>query len=145
MKLDDSRIKLIETKNDFHDFLNEIYLESQKKDFLFVGVDTEWKPTCAMGIDIEQSKKVALFQIATNERIYLIDLCVLSNILDENDSLLMAQKFLNNKNIIKLGYGFTHDIKMLTHSFINIHDLENFRCTVIDLAYVAEEVDKKTL
>lgn len=140
MKLDDSKIKLVDTKNDFHNFLNEIEIESQKKGILFVGVDTEWKPTCAIGINIEQSKKVALFQIATNEWIYLIDLCALSDFLDEMDSLMMAQKFLNNKNIIKLGYGFTHDIKMLTHSFINIHDLENFRSTVIDLAYVAEEV-----
>lgn len=140
LKLEDSQIKLINTKKEFHEFLIEIESLSQEKDFLFVGVDTEWKPTCVMGINIEQTKKVALLQVATSERIYLLDLCTMSDTFDEIDSHLMAYKFLNNKKIIKLGYGFTHDIKMLAHSFINMHDLENFRSTVIDLAFVAEQV-----
>ncbi|CAF0779065.1 unnamed protein product [Brachionus calyciflorus] len=145
LKLRENEIKLINTKHEFHAFLDEMELLSENEENLFVGVDAEWKPTCVMGINIEQAKRVALFQVATKQSIYLIDLAELADKLDENDSHIIAQKFLNNKKIIKLGYGFTHDIKMLSHSFINMHDLENFRSTVIDLAYIAEQLKKMNI
>lgn len=122
--------------------MDDLYELSLASDHIRVGVDTEWKPTCVMGVNVEESKKVALLQVATNELVYLIDMMQLMNYLDENDSHLFAQKFLYNKKIIKLGYGFTHDIKMLSHSFINVHDLESFRLTVLDLACLVENVCK---
>ena len=108
---------------------------------MHVGIDTEWKPTCAMGIHTEDTSKVALIQIATRERIFLLDMIYLSEKLNAHDSHLFVEKFLFNKKIIKLGYGFTHDIKMIIKAFVDeLHNSDLLRQSVLDLAYLVQQV-----
>ena len=122
-------------------FLNEFenIVTKSENEYVYVGMDTEWKPSCVIGMNTDDSNKVALIQIATLEQIYLIDMINLNN-LNESDSKLFAEKFLYNKKIIKLGYGFTHDIKMILKSFINLHDADLLRQSVLDLAYFVQQV-----
>jgi uncharacterized protein with PIN domain len=109
-------------------------------EFIIVGMDTEWKPSCMTGLSSEDQNKVALIQLSTHEHVYLIDMVKLIGVLDEKDSHVFAKKFLHNKKIIKIGYGFTHDIKMVAQSFPNLHDSDSFRQTVIDLGYLVNSL-----
>jgi hypothetical protein len=100
-----------------------------------------------MGIHSEESNKVALIQIATYDRIFLLDIVVLfqdkEKNLYEQDCRLFVEKFLFNKRIIKLGYGFTHDIKMIVRAFVEIQDFDPFRQSVLDLAYLVQQVNDR--
>ncbi len=134
LKLDDSRIKLIDTQKSLHVFLDEMdILESlDDQEFAIVGVDAEWKPTCATAHFEENSNQVALIQISTHQFVYLLDMVKLNEVMLEEDTRTFAQKFLKNKKIVKLGYGFTQDIKMLCEAFNctnEEHDM--FRQTVL--------------
>ena len=74
--------------------------------FKYVGVDSEWKPTCAMGVDVENQKCVSLVQVATSHKIYLLDLLKLTKIMDEHDSERITKEFFCNQRIIKIGNFF---------------------------------------
>ena len=100
----------------------------------------EWKPTCFGGTNVEENLKVALLQISTSEKVYLLDMVKLSSSLDKNDCEIFAKKFLTNRKIIKIGYGFTQDLKMIARAFDDIRDTDIFRQTVLDLAYFANKV-----
>lgn len=52
---------------------------------------------------------------------------------------LFTKNFIYNKNIIKVGYGFSEDIKKISHSF-NAQDHDQFRQTVLDLEYLISQV-----
>lgn len=141
LKLPDDRIKLVATREQVIQFLNdleELLSTLADDDYLYVGVDSEWKPTCIAGGNAEDRNRVALIQVSTRTHVYLIDLVCMK--FEEKDSQLFAQKFLYNKKIVKLGYGFTHDIKLIIHSFTGLHETDLFRSTVIDLAYLINHV-----
>ena len=53
---------------------------------------------------------------------------------------IFAKNFLLNKKIIKLGYGFTQDLRMITKSFGVSHEADVFRQSVLDLAYLVSQV-----
>jgi uncharacterized protein with PIN domain len=92
------------------------------------------------GASSGDKSKVALIQLSTHDHVYLIDMVKLIDILDEKDSQVFAKKFLYNKKVIKIGYGFTHDIKMVAQSFVSLHDSDLFRQTVIDLGYLVNSL-----
>ena len=64
----------------------------------------------------------------------------LSAILDQSDCEVFSKKFLTNRKIIKIGYGFTQDLKMITRSFGDTRDTDTFRQSVLDLAYLVNQV-----
>uniref|UniRef100_A0A1B6BZI7 3'-5' exonuclease domain-containing protein n=2 Tax=Clastoptera arizonana TaxID=38151 RepID=A0A1B6BZI7_9HEMI len=81
-----------------------------------IGLNAEWDST---------TSKLVLLQIATSDRVYILDLLALENyklLWQELDVRLFA-----NEDILKLGFGFDRCIPLLKHSlpFDNIH-LENF-------------------
>ena len=136
LKLDVNKIKIIEKKTELFDLLEDVLIKNKHHEYVYVGVDAEWKPTCATA-RFDDLKLVALVQIATNESIYLIDMIKLYNLLDVDELQSFSKLFFCNKKIIKIGYGFTQDIKVLCDSFhspIDHHD--PFRQSVLDLAYV---------
>ena len=147
LKLDESKIKLVENLFDLRRFISDLNSQANQKDVehIFVGVDTEWKPSVLLGMNSEEDNRVAVIQVATADVVYLIDMVQLADCLDDKHSKLFAESFLYNKKIIKLGYGFTHDIKMMLRSFVNVHNADLFRQTVLDLAYLAQQMVKLNL
>ena len=73
LKLDADKIKIIEKKTELFDLLEDVLIKNKHQEYVYVGVDAEWKPTCATA-RFDDLKLVALVQIATNESIYLIDM-----------------------------------------------------------------------
>ncbi len=92
------------------------------------------------GTNVEENTKVALVQVSTHEKVYLIDMVKLSILLDQTDCEIFVKKFITNRKIIKIGYGFTQDLKMIAKSFGDTRDTDTFRQSVIDLAYLVNQV-----
>ncbi len=135
LKLEGNRIKIIDNKELLFQSLDEILKCSRKSDsgHIFVGIgklvfrinksfqfliplyiyierrneDTEWKPSLLSGVADEDGKRASLIQISTHEHVYLIDSSKLYSLLDKNDKQLFSKQFIQNKNIIKVGYGFS--------------------------------------
>ena len=89
-------IVLIDTENDLHKACEEIAKCS------IIGIDTETKPSFRKGI----VNSVALLQIATDKRVYIIRLKLVKM------SKELASIF-SNKNIIKVGIAVRDDLKDL--------------------------------
>lgn len=89
-------IVLIDTDNDLHKACEEISKCS------IIGIDTETKPSFRKGI----VNSVALLQIATDKRVYIIRLKLVKM------SKELASIF-SNKNIIKVGIAVRDDLKDL--------------------------------
>jgi hypothetical protein len=146
LKLNENQIKFIDNNKCLSECLNEI-LNSKHKNktgHIFVGIDTEWKPSMVSGLNDLECKRASLIQISTHEKAYLIDMSILYNSLDLNDKQDFAKNFILNKNIIKIGYGFSEDIKKISHSFnVNDHDYDHFRQSVLDLEYLIGQVTLK--
>ena len=56
-----------------------------------------------MGIDIENQRCVSLIQVATNEKIYLLDLLNLTKIMNDCDIERISMDFFCNPKIIDYG------------------------------------------
>lgn len=141
LKLDQSHIHLIDTCEKFTHFLDLMEQASMKQSGdspLYVGVDSEWKPTCVSGVSGENTTKVALIQIATDTDVYLID--TVSIEFNSNLGKMFSSRFFTNKRIIKLGYGFSHDIRAILLSTGCLSESDAFRHTVLDLAHVVNQV-----
>jgi hypothetical protein len=61
--------------------------------------------------------------------------------LDENDKKLLSRIFLTNKKIIKLGYGFSQDIKIILQTLGCPGEGDAIRQTSLDLAYLVDQVN----
>ena len=138
LKLTVDKIQLIDCREKFTQFVKDILRQSEKGNLL-IGVDTEWKPTCVMGVVKEDKRKVAVIQMSTFEFVYLLDMVKLVDELTDDDKKCFSDNILFNKKIVKLGYGFTQDLKMVGQSF-NVSDMDAFRQTVLDLSYLAHQV-----
>lgn len=64
-----------------------------------VGLDLEWKPTMVVG-----NGDLSLLQLATHERVYLIDVLALCHV--QHLWKTFAKLVLHNNNIIKLGNAY---------------------------------------
>lgn len=89
---------------------------------LLIVIDTEWKPSLLSGVIDEQSKRASLIQISTHDHVYLIDSSKLHSLLDANDKQLFNTKFIINRNLIKIGYGFS-EVHYFLFRIINIYEI----------------------
>lgn len=86
---DKTTIILVDNRDKYADMLE--YLSDQS----IVGIDAEWKPISRAAID------VALIQIGTRDRIYLIDVMLLDIKMDGWDQLV--EQVFNNQQMMKIG------------------------------------------
>lgn len=147
LNFDESKIKLVENKIQLLEFLDEMEEKCRVADdgYLFIGCDTEWKPSCVLGMTDQDNMKAAIIQIATDNSIHLLDIIKLNEhfAADPQLSKAVIDRFITNKRIIKLGYGFTHDIRMIVRSLANSdsHDCTDlFRQTALELSYLVDHV-----
>ena len=110
-------IVLIDTENDLHKACEEIEKCS------IIGIDTETKPSFRKGI----VNSVALLQIATDKRVYIIRLKLVKM------SKELASIF-SNKNIIKVGIAVRDDLK-------DLKKIQPFdEKSIVDLNILAQEL-----
>ncbi|TYZ58102.1 hypothetical protein PybrP1_006694 [[Pythium] brassicae (nom. inval.)] len=77
-----------------------------------VGLDVEWKPTTSR---ISNQTVASILQIATTTRVFVIDLLMLH----ENEFLFehFLPRLLSSPQLLKVGFGFDSDMKVLHQSF----------------------------
>ncbi|XP_078040798.1 exonuclease mut-7 homolog isoform X2 [Augochlora pura] len=98
-------ITLVDNSQKFEDFLDNGLIGVS-----VVGIDTEWKPNFG-----SSQTELALIQIATESKVYILDITVMANNANDLWSELELTLF-GNPNIIKLGFGINHDLDMIrTH------------------------------
>lgn len=81
-------IIMVDSREKYFQMLS--YLTAQ----FVIGFDAEWKP-------ISCTPEVALIQLATNERVYLVDVILID--INANDWNKLATHVFNNVEILKLG------------------------------------------
>ncbi|KAF0031365.1 hypothetical protein F2P81_015920 [Scophthalmus maximus] len=86
------------------------------KDGGVVGVDMEWQPS--FGCILTQ--RVALIQLAVYDQVFLLDLCE-NGFCQHPDTVSFIRSLFSKRNVLKLGYGMTGDLKCLLatwHQFL---------------------------
>uniref|UniRef100_UPI0037E87D7B exonuclease mut-7 homolog n=1 Tax=Semicossyphus pulcher TaxID=241346 RepID=UPI0037E87D7B len=73
-----------------------------------VGVDMEWQPT----FGCITTQRVALIQLAVCDQVFLLDLCA-NGFCQHPDTISFIRSLFSQRNVLKLGYGMSGDIKCL--------------------------------
>ncbi|XP_029301139.1 exonuclease mut-7 homolog [Cottoperca gobio] len=73
-----------------------------------VGVDMEWQPT----FGCISTQQVALIQLAVLDQVFLLDLCA-NGFCQHPDTISFIRTLFSERNILKLGYGMSGDLKCL--------------------------------
>ena len=120
----DGLIIVVEREDQIEDMCRDLSAQS------IIGFDTETRPSFKAGV----SNKVALLQLSTHERCYLIRLCRTKL----HNAIL---KVLSNPNIIKIGADVAGDLRSL-HALRHFHE-RGF----IDLQHIASAwgIEEKSL
>ncbi|CAH0404842.1 unnamed protein product [Chilo suppressalis] len=114
LKLSDDYIILIDTAEKFYDLMM-----SDLNECNIVSMDCEWKPCFGA-----KQSQVALIQIATNNRVYLIDTLVLNKPSYSSFWYTFYKSFLENAEIIKLGFGLEQDLKEMKASVVGLGNIK---------------------
>ncbi|XP_033222411.1 exonuclease mut-7 homolog isoform X2 [Belonocnema kinseyi] len=125
LKLPRECIILVNDKRSFEEFLDELM-----KGVSLVGIDSEWKPSFGT-----KKSELALIQIATETNVYILDTFALGNDFKDLWSELSLLLF-ENKNVIKLGFGLTHDIAMMRESLPALSNVRAGGQGYMDLLHV---------
>ncbi|TKS84614.1 Exonuclease mut-7 -like protein [Collichthys lucidus] len=86
------------------------------KEGAIVGVDMEWQPT----FGCISTQKVALIQLAVFDEVFLLDVCE-NRFCQHPDTISFIRSLFSGKNVLKLGYGMSGDLKCLLatwHQFL---------------------------
>lgn len=102
-----------------------------------IAMDSEWKPTFGIG----SAEQASLLQMATQSRVFLLDLVALQPLLEDSHWSCIGHLFSNPK-ITKIGYGIRGDFKILAklHSEVqkgfanakNVIDLDQIKGILVE-------------
>lgn len=142
LNLDPAFIVMVDTVQSYSNMLSEL------KSVTKVGFDTEHTT----------SNGVSILQIATRDKIYIVDILTLQQLeIDEISWAMMGDRLFNNKNVVKLGFDVKKDVEMLqkitkmrieTPGDEGYHDLKNLGMDVfkvVNFKYPHHEEGIKTL
>ncbi|XP_048030390.1 exonuclease mut-7 homolog [Megalobrama amblycephala] len=107
------------------------------------------KPGCVVGIDMEwragfgtvSPQRVALIQLALQEQVFLLDLCAHA-ISHHSITVDFIRTLLSDKNIIKLGYGMSGDLRSLVSTWPELREEPMKMEGVLDLLHVHQELQR---
>jgi predicted kinase len=90
--------------------LSDIYTIFEDNEPKIIGIDFEWNPysTC---------RGVSLGQISTNTKVYLFDM-------ELEKQFGFVKSLLQDKTILKIGFGLDDDINRLNYDVINVFDIQ---------------------
>ncbi|KAJ8729404.1 hypothetical protein PYW08_000985 [Mythimna loreyi] len=112
--LDEDQITLIDTGEKFYDLMISDVVKSS-----VVSIDCEWKPSFGA-----TQSQVALIQIATTCKVYLIDALVLNKPEYQSFWYTFHKQFLDNAEIIKVGFGLEQDLKEMKSSLVGLGNIK---------------------
>ncbi|XP_062612527.1 exonuclease mut-7 homolog isoform X2 [Saccostrea cucullata] len=135
LKLDPSNIQFVDTKEKYQEFISVV----SKPDNV-IGVDSEWKPSFGNSV-----QRIALMQFATMNQIFLLDMIALNSVLSSSDWLLLATAVFCNEDVLKLGYGFDADLKMMVKSYPFLKEPLTKMKRTVDLEKLAVKVIDKAI
>ncbi|XP_055681549.1 exonuclease mut-7 homolog [Lutzomyia longipalpis] len=124
----DTKIILVATRTEFREMID--YLREQS----VVGFDAEWKPT------FRANNEVALIQLATRTRVYLIDVICLR--VQSEDWTRLGRLVFNNDEVLKLGFSPANDVSILQKSLptLNLHPVTSVAAGYLDLQELRRRV-----
>ena len=93
-----------------------------------VGLDCEWKPWFSKELYnalnyFEKYKRPNTLQIATRHKVFIIEMKYLADRLNMKDKAEFLERILFNKSLLRLGYQFDQDYKMLSYSFLEFKEM----------------------
>jgi hypothetical protein len=83
-------------------------------------MDAEHRPTSLMS-DV----RVSIIQVATRNRVFILDMLSLSHVLDDLDWSKFMSDYFAAPNITILGYGLRGDLRTIASSVDDLKSLEN--------------------
>ncbi|XP_052464772.1 exonuclease mut-7 homolog [Carassius gibelio] len=111
--------------------------EAVLKSGCVVGMDMEWRA----GFGTVSSQHVALIQLAVQDRVFLLDLC--AHAISHNSSTVnFIRALLSDKNILKLGYGMSGDLRSLVSMWPELREAPMKMEGVLDLLHVHQEIQR---
>ncbi|XP_066592164.1 exonuclease mut-7 homolog [Prorops nasuta] len=125
LRLPRENINLVDTKETFEDFLEHALNEAT-----IIGIDAEWKPSFGT-----KQTELALIQLATFSNVFILDVTSLGN---EYQVLWteLGIRLFENQDIIKLGFGVSHDITMICESIPALNKMKKHGRGYLDLLHI---------
>ncbi|KAK7874023.1 hypothetical protein R5R35_013427 [Gryllus longicercus] len=131
LSLSDSQIVLVDTPVKFREFLFEVSSAE------IVGIDSEWKPQFGT-----MKNGLALVQVATHNRVYILDIILTGSHQDCSWEEAGAKLFGNEK-IIKLGFGVSSDLNMMLQCLPNLERTVQNKNGYLDLTSLWKRLTKE--
>ncbi|CAG0891704.1 unnamed protein product [Darwinula stevensoni] len=100
-----------------------------------VGLDAEWKVVFDYA-----PPRVALLQVAITDQVFLLDMIALCDAFQKQDLGFLLMNLMQNESIIKLGYGFDADMKVLSKQFQACKSITDEVKNLIDFDYFHHSV-----
>ncbi|KAG8188269.1 hypothetical protein JTE90_012103 [Oedothorax gibbosus] len=114
-------------------------VEDISKNYDALGMDLEWKPD--MGVTLNPGyARADLLQLAVWDAVYLIDILTLNKTGDSSIWLPMLEKIFYNKDMLKLGFGTTEDMKYLLKTINHEKDPKKNMPRIVDLSDVFKKI-----
>ncbi|XP_068430228.1 exonuclease mut-7 homolog isoform X2 [Clinocottus analis] len=108
------------------------------KDGGIVGVDMEWQPT----FGCISTQKVALIQLAVLDQVFLLDLCA-NGFCQHSDTINFIKTLFSQRNILKLGYGMSGDLKSLIATWHQLLEEPLKMEAMLDLLNVHQKIQRR--
>uniref|UniRef100_A0A3Q2PD95 Exonuclease 3'-5' domain containing 3 n=1 Tax=Fundulus heteroclitus TaxID=8078 RepID=A0A3Q2PD95_FUNHE len=105
------------------------------KEGVVVGVDMEWQPTFGR----VAAQKVALIQLAVLDQVFLLDLCA-GGFCEQPDLVGFIRTLFSERNILKLGYSMSGDLKCLTATWPELSEEPLKTEGLLDLLKVHQKI-----
>ncbi|XP_049908805.1 exonuclease mut-7 homolog [Epinephelus moara] len=103
-----------------------------------VGVDMEWQPT----FGCISTQKVALIQLAVSDQVFLLDLCV-NGFCQHPDTISFIRSLFSDRNILKLGYGMSGDLKCLLATWHQLLEEPLQMEGMLDLLNIHQKIQRR--
>ncbi|KAF0742915.1 hypothetical protein Ae201684P_000844 [Aphanomyces euteiches] len=100
-------VKTLETVVTMEQYINDIRCHEE---IVWMGIDAEWKPVFRK----DDHPFASVLQIAVGTKVFILDLIALS---ESQGVFTILHQLLTDATIIKIGFGFAHDLRVLRHTF----------------------------
>ncbi|XP_034403080.1 exonuclease mut-7 homolog isoform X2 [Cyclopterus lumpus] len=105
-----------------------------------IGVDMEWQPT----FGCISTQQVALIQLAVLDQVFLLDLCA-NGFRHHPDTIIFIQTLFSERNILKLGYGMSGDLKSLIATWHQLIEEPLKMEAMLDLLNVHQKIQRRKI
>ncbi|XP_030625113.1 exonuclease mut-7 homolog [Chanos chanos] len=102
-----------------------------------IGMDMEWRAS----FGCVSPQRVALIQLAAKGRVFLLDLCA-HDFSQHRHTVDFIRALLSDKNILKLGYGMSGDVKSLIGTWPEFQEEQLKIEEVLDLLHVHQQIQR---